>query len=362
MRGVEDQQASLFSYVSLEERVPEDHPLRAVRALVDDALHQLQAHLDGLYPETGRPSIPPEYLLRASLLQILYAIRSERLLMEQLEYNLLFRWFVGLGIDDPVWNHSTFSKNRDRLLTTEVAQQLLQAVLKPARDRKLLSDEHFSVDGTLVEAWASMRSFRPVDEDDDDPTGGSNAGQDFHGERRSNATHRSRTDPGAKLFKKGPGKEAKLAYLGHVAIENRNGLVIQTELTPADGYAERDAAIAMLERMRGRHRITVAADKGYDARDFVRTLRHKLNATPHIAQNTGNRRSAIDGRTTRHPGFAASQRARKRVEEPFGWAKAFGLLRRPMLRGRAALEAWFTFHAAAYNLVRLRKLLMPGPA
>jgi len=369
VRGTENPQDNLFSYVSLEERIPDNHPLRPVRRMFDEALERLSDRLDALYPETGRPSIPPEHLLRASLLQILYSVRSERLLMEQLAYNLLFRWFVGLGIDDPIWDPSTFSKNRDRLLDATLSQDLLQAVLAPARDQKLLSTDHFSVDGTLVEAWASMKSFQPVettdDEDDSGPGdagGGRNAARDFRGEQRTNDTHQSTTDPGAKLYKKAPGQAARLAYLGHITTENRNGLVVATELTPADGYAERDAAIAMLERMRGRHRITVAADKGYDSRDFVDTLRTQLNATPHVAQNDTNRRSAIDGRTTRHPGYAASQKVRKRVEEPFGWAKAAGLLRRPMLRGRNALTGWFNLHAAAYNLIRLRKLLAPDPA
>ncbi|MFA9462641.1 IS5 family transposase [Thiohalorhabdus methylotrophus] len=367
MRGIEDPQDNLFSYVSLEERIPDNHPLRPIRRMVDEALECLSERLDALYADEGRPSIPPERLLRASLLQILYSVRSEKLLMEQLQYNLLFRWFVGLGIDDPVWDPSTFSKNRDRLLDAELSRELLQAVLAPARDQKLLSTEHFSVDGTLVEAWASMKSFQPVvsdDEDDSDSSagGGRNAPRDFRGEQRTNDTHQSSTDPGAKLYKKAPGQAARLAYLGHLTIENRNGLVVATELTPADGYAERDAAIAMLERMRGRHRITVAADKGYDSRDFVEALRTKLNATPHVAQNDTNRRSAIDGRTTRHPGYAASQKVRKRVEEPFGWAKAAGLLRRPMLRGRETLTGWFNLHAAAYNLIRLRKLLAPDPA
>jgi transposase len=365
VRGIEDPQDNLFSYVSLEDRIPDDHPLRPIRRMVDNALERLSDRLDALYAGEGRPSIPPERLLRASLLQILYSVRSEKLLMEQLQYNLLFRWFVGLGIDDPVWNASTFSKNRDRLLDADLSQELLQAVLAPARDRDLLSNEHFSVDGTLVESWASMKSFQPVAGDDDDdtgPGGGRNADRNFRGERRTNATHRSTTDPGAKLYKKAPGQAARLAYLGHIAIENRNGLVVQTELTEANGTAEREAALTMLARIPGRHRITVAADKGYDTRDFVDTLRREFNATPHVAQNTSNRRSAIDGRTTRHPGYEASQKVRKRVEEPFGWSKAAGLLRRPMLRGAEALAGWFNLHAVAYNLIRLRKLMAPDPA
>jgi len=365
VRGIENPQDNLFSYVSLEDRIPDNHPLRPIRRMVDDALERLSDRLDALYANEGRPSIPPERLLRASLLQILYSVRSEALLMEQLQYNLLFRWFVGLGIDDPVWNDSTFSKNRDRLLDAELSQELLQAVLAPARDQNLLSTDHFSVDGTLVESWASMKSFQPVDthEEDDRGSGGNgrNADRNFRGERRTNDTHRSTTDPGAKLYKKAPGQPARLAYLGHIAIENRNGLVVATELTEANGTAEREAALAMLERIPGRHRITVAADKGYDAREFVDTLRREFNATPHIAQNNTNRRSAIDGRTTRHPGYAASQKVRKRVEEPFGWSKASGLLRRPMLRGAEALAGWFNLHAVAYNLIRLRKLLAPDP-
>lgn len=365
MRGIENPQVTLFSYVALEDRIPNDHPLRPIRRLVDEALHRLSDRLDTLYAGEGRPSIPPEYLIRASLLQILYGVRSERMLMEQLQYNLLFRWFVGLGIDDLVWNVSSFAKNRDRLLDASLSQELLQAVLAPARDRDLLSTEHFSVDGTLVESWASMKSFQPVNGGDDDDTssgGGRNAERDFRGERRSNATHRSISDPEAKLYKKAPGQPARLAYLGHITIENRNGLVVQSKLTEANGKAEREAALAMLERIPGRHRITVAADKGYDTRDFVETLRREFNATPHVAQNNTNRRSAIDGRTTRHPGYEASQKVRKRVEEPFGWSKASGVLRHPKLRGFQNLAGWFNLHAVAYNLIRLRKLLAPTPA
>lgn len=365
MRGIENPQDNLFSYVSLEDRIPDDHPLRPIRRMVDDALERLSEWLDALYAGEGRPSIPPERLLRASLLQILYSVRSEKLLMDQLQYNLLFRWFVGLGIDEPVWNDATFSKNRDRLLDADLSRELLQAVLAPARDQDLLSNDHFSVDGTLVESWASMKSFQPVDADDEDDAnygGGRNASRDFRGERRTNATHRSTTDPEAKLYKKAPGQAARLAYLGHILLENRHGLVVDAELTQASGTAEREAALTMVGRMRGRHRITVAADKGYDTQDFVRTLRQQLNATPHVAQNNTNRRSAIDARTTRHPGYAASQKVRKRVEEPFGWSKAAGLLRRPMLRGAEALSGWFNLHAVAYNLVRLRKLRAPDPA
>ena len=363
MRGTDERTGSLFSYVDLEARVPADHPLRAIRSLVNDALSAMTSDLSALYSGLGRPSISPEKLLRAMLLQAFYSIRSERQLMELLEFDLLFRWFVGLGIDDAVWDHSTFSKNRDRLLAGDVAAGFLSAVMARPRVKRLLSSEHFSVDGTLIKAWASMKSFRPVDgSGPDEPppaSGGRNAEADFRGEKRSNATHASTTDPDAKLYRKGPGMEAKLAFLGHALMENRSGLIVDACLTRVCGHAERVAALAMIEPHADRQQpITLGADRGYDAADFVNELR-SMNVRPHVAQNlTRSRgRSAIDGRTTRHPGFAASQRVRKRIEEGFGWMKAVAGLDRPKLRGVDRVGWAFTFAAAAYNLVRLPKLL-----
>jgi transposase len=356
MRGDETISGSMFSYVPLEKRVPRDHPLRPLRAMVDEALRNLSPRLEGLYAKTGRPSIPPERLLRALLIQVLYSVRSERQLMEQLDYNLLFRWFVGLALDDAVWDPTVFTKNRDRLLAGDVAQAFFDAVLAQARGKRLLSAEHFTVDGTLIEAWASQKSFQPKAKpprsDDDDP---GNPTVNFRGETRSNATHESRTDPESRLMRKG-GQEARLVYQGHVLTENRNGLVVAAQLTQASGYAEREAAVAMLGRIAGARRITLAADRGYDVREFIEQLRAR-RVTPHVAQNTTARRSAIDGRTTRHPGYAVSQRRRKRVEEFFGWLKTVGGLRRTRHRGRAKVGWAFTFAAAAYNLVRLRTLL-----
>jgi IS5 family transposase len=293
--------------------------------------------------------------LRALLLQALYSIRSERLLMEQLEYNILFRWFVGLGMDEPVWDATTFTKNRDRLLRGDVATAFFDAVVLHADSKRLLSDDHFTVDGTLLEAWASQKSFRPRDEDPP-PSGGANPSVDFHGERRTNDTHRSTTDPEARLYKKARGREARLGYLGHVLMEHRSGLIVQAVVTPADGYGERDAALVMIDKLPRRHRVTVAADKGYDIRDFVGDLRQRM-VTPHIAQHTNGRRSAVDGRTTRHPGYALSQRKRKLVEQGFGWMKTIGGLRKLRHRGEALVGWLFTFAAAAYNLVRLRRML-----
>jgi transposase len=349
----------MFSYVSLEERVPQDHPLRAIRHITDRALERLSPRFGTLYLHFGRPSIPPERLLRALLLQALYTIRSERQLMEQLDYNLLFRWFVGLGIDEPVWAPTTFTKNRDRLLAGDIAAAFFEAVLIHADTKRLLSHEHFTVDGTLLEAWASQKSFRPRDEDP--PTGGgSNPGVDFHGQRRTNDTHQSTTDPDARLYKKARGREARLGYLGHVLMEHRSGLIVKTAVTPADGHGERDAALVMVEAMSG-GRITVAGDKGYDTRDCVAGLR-SMDVTPHIAQHTTKRRSAIDGRTTRHPGYAVSQQKRKLVEQGFGWMKTVGGLRKLRHRGGALVTWIFTFTAAAYNIVRLRRLLAAVPA
>jgi transposase len=347
----------MFSYVSLEDRVPQDHPLRAIRRITDRALERISSQLGSVYIHFGRPSIPPERLLRALVLQALYTIRSERQLIEQLDYNLLFRWFVGLGIDDAVWSPSTFSKNRDRLLEGDIAAAFFEAVLIHADTARLLSDEHFTVDGTLLEAWASHKSFRPRDQDPPTP-GGGNPTVDFHGQARTNATHQSTTDPDARLYKKAQGREARLGYLGHVLMEHRSGLIVDARVTPADGHGERDAALMMIERRPGHHRLTLAADKAYDARDFVANLR-ALHVTPHVAQyaTTVHRRSAIDGRTTRHAGYARSQRKRKLVEQGFGWMKTIGGLRKLRHRGGPLVTWIFTFTAAAYNIVRLRRLL-----
>jgi len=369
MRGSDEVSGSLFSYVDLEDRIPASHPLRKVRAIVNAALLALNAELAKLYAADGRPSIAPERLLRAALIQILFSIRSERQLMEQMQYNLLFRWFVGLGVDDPVWVPTVFSKNRDRLLTTDIARKFLAAILADKAVTPLLSDEHFSVDGTLIEAWASMKSFKPKAEADgveapagEAGSGGAkgagedrNAEVDFHGEKRSNETHASVTDPDARLYRKGGGKEAKLCYMGHALMENRNGLVVEAYLTKADGHAERHAALAMIEPRADRaSRVTVGADKGYDTEDFVNELR-AMNATPHVAAKAKG--SAIDGRTTRHAGYAISQRIRKRIEEAFGWSKTVGCAAKTMLRGVERVGAQFTLTLAAYNLVRLPKLL-----
>lgn len=363
MRGFDDEQGTMFSYISLEERVPPDHPLRPVRRLVDRALRVLSPEFEAMYARVGRPSIAPERLLRALLLQVFYTIRSERLLMEQLEYNLLFRWFVGLEIDEAVWDASTFSKNRERFLDSDIAGQFFAAVLEAARAEALLSDEHFSVDGTLVEAWASLKSFRPRDERADSPprAGARNASVSFHGERRTNETHASRTDPEARLYRKGGGKEARLSFMAHLLMENRNGLVVDTRLTTASGTAERDAAAAMVAQVPGRHRITLGGDKAYDTEGFTSTIR-AYGAVPHVAQHTARRRSAIDGRTTRHAGYRISQRVRKRVEEIFGWIKTVGNLRKTRHRGLARVGWIFTLTAAAYNLVRIRNLLAAAAA
>jgi transposase len=352
MRGDDKQlQSGMFSYVSLEQRVPPDHPLRAIRKLVDEILAGMSKQFDALYSEVGRPSIPTERLLRALLLQVFYTIRSERLLMEELDYNLLYRWFVGLEIDDRVWDVTVYTKNRDRLLNQEVAQSLFEQVKQQAAG--LMSDEHFTVDGTLIEPWASHKSFQRKDQGD----GGPGAGRNFHGEERRNDTHASKTDAEARLYKKSYGQEAKLSYLGHTVVENRNGLVVAAMATQADGMAERDAGLLMvadLTRM-GRRRITLGADKAYDTRDFVDTVR-ELGATPHVAQNNTNRRSAIDERTTRHAGYSVSLSKRWLVEKPFAWMKQIGGLRKVKLRGLAKVEWLFVFACAAYNLLRIPKL------
>jgi transposase len=358
MRGTDTQQSGMFSYLSPEERVPEKHPLRAIRRMTDEVLKGLSAKFEELYSATGRPSIAPEKLLRALLLQILYTVRSERLLMEQLQYNLLFRWFVGLNMDEPVWVATVFTKNRDRLLEGEIARLFFDGVLAQARSAELLSDEHFSVDGTLIEAWASQKSFQRKDSTEkgppDDP---GNPTVDFHGETRRNDTHESTTDADARLARKSGGHESKLAYCGNVLIENRNGLVVDAELLQANGTAERDAALVMAERIEGGQRVTVAADKGYDTKDFVREMRG-MNVTPHVAQNDKRPGgSAIDRRTTRQPGYKVSQVRRKRIEEVFGWLKTVGMLRKTRHRGVQKVGWVFSFAVAAYNLVRMRNLV-----
>jgi transposase len=349
----------MFSYVSPEARIPEDHPLRATREMTNRALARLDRKFRKLYSRTGRPSVPPEQLLRALLLQALYSIRSERMLMEQLEYNLLFRWFVGLEMDDRVWDVTVFTKNRDRLLEGEIAEIFFQAVLEQARAAGLLSDEHFTVDGTLIEAWAGQKSFRPKDEDGgSSSSGGRPRERDFHGERRTNDTHASTTDPDARLLRKGRGKEAKLCFLGHVITENRNGLVVATETTLATGTAEREASVKMMKRVGRVRRSTLGGDKNYDTQEHVKALR-ALGVTPHVAQNNRNRRSAIDDRTTTHAGYEISQRKRKCIEQVFGWGKAVGPIRKAKHRGVQRVGWMFTFTQAAYNLVRMRPLLCP---
>jgi transposase len=364
MRGSDARSGELFSYVDLEARAPGKHPLRLIREIANAALFALDAEFAALYSGLGRSSIAPEKLLRAALLQAFYSVRSERQLMEQIEYNLLYRWFVGLGVDDLVWDHSTFSKNRDRLLDADVAAKFLDAVLRHPKVKRLLSDEHFSVDGTLIEAWASMKSFRPKDGSDEPPDPGRNGEKDFRGERRKNETHASTTDPNAKLFRKGQGREARLCFMGHALMENRHGLVVQAHLTEASGTAERRAAVHMIERHSpgSARRLTLGADKGYDAAAFVGELT-RMCVTPHIARNdavtkTGKRRrSAVDARTTRHEGYAVSQRVRKRIEEALGWAKTIVGLAKVKYRGTRRVGFRFTFAMAAYNLVRLPRLL-----
>lgn len=352
MRGIDEQTGHLFSYLSPEDRVPANHPLRAIRTMTDAALAALSERFEQLYARVGRPSVPPEQLLRALVLQILYSVRSERLLMEQLQYNVLFRWFVGLGMDDPVWTPTTFSKNRERLLAGDVAQAFFAAVRAQAEAARLLSDEHFTVDGTLLEAAASLKSFRAKDAPvppSDDP---GNPTVNFHGERRSNATHQSTTDPESRLLRKANGHEAKLQYVGGLLMENRHGLVVQATAVVGSGTAERDVAIAHVAAL-GPGRKTVGGDKGFDQRAFVDAVR-AMGATPHVAAKT--KYSAIDGRTTRHPGYAISQRVRKRIEEVFGWMKTVGLLRKLRHRGVARVDWVFVFTAATYNLVRMRTL------
>ena len=354
MRGDAIEPEAMFSYINATQRVPRDHPLRAVRTMVDAVLRELSPRFQKLYSHTGRPSIPPERLLRALLLQVLYSIRSERMLMEQLDYNLLFRWFVGLTMDDPIWDPTVFTKNRDRLLRGEIAQLFFDRVLAQARELGLTSDEHFTVDGTLVEAWAGLKSFKRKDATDHEPPDDpGNPTVNFHGEKRSSDTHQSTTDPDARLYTKGSGQEAKLYFMGHVVMENRNGLAVGARLTQATGRAERDTALDLLENIPRRKRITVSGDKGYDVRSFVEALRED-NATPHVARKI--RYSAIDSRTTRHESYSVSQRKRKRVEEIFGWLKTVGMVRKTRHRGLPRVDWIFTFALAAYNLVRIRNL------
>ncbi len=356
MRGPDQRQDEMFSYVSMEERIPADHPLRAMRSMVDPILKSLSPHFSKLYADTGRPSIPPERLLRALLLQVLFTIRSERQLMEQLNYNLLYRWFVGLSMDDAVWAPTVFSKNRDRLLEGDVAYAFFEKVLAEARAQGLISSEHFTVDGTLIEAWAGVKSFRKKGEEIEPPDDPGNPTVNFHGETRTNATHVSTTDPEARLYRKSNGTEAKLCYAGHVLMENRNGMVIDAMITEAEGRAERSAALAMLSQMPGERAITVGADKGYDTREFVEEAR-RLNVVPHVAQNDTNRSSAIDARTTRHTGYITSQIKRKCVEQIFGWLKTIAMLRKTRHRGRDRVGWMYVFATAVYNLVRMKNLL-----
>jgi len=362
MRGHDTPQTSLFSFVDLEKRVPANHPLRRVRVMCDRALTALSPVFDRMYSAHGRPSIPPEHLLRALLLQVLYTVRSERMLMEQLDYSLLFRWFVGLGVDDPVWHPTTFTQNRDRLLEHEVSKRFFGEILTQAREAGLLSDEHFSVDGTFIEAWASQKSFKAKDGsdgDDSNQSGGRNPTVDFRGRPRSNETHASMTDPDCRLRRKSKGDGAKLVHHGHLVSENRHGLIVGATVTRAEGNAEVEAALDLLGPGK-RRRGTVGGDKGFDQRAFIDGLRRR-GMTPHVAQNeSGTRSSTIDGRTIRHPGYAISQRRRKIIEEAFGWMKTVGLMRKVRHRGTALVGWMFEFTAAAYNLVRMRNLIPPA--
>jgi len=357
VRGEDVFQESLFTTVQLESFVPADHPLRPIKALLDEAMQNLSWLFSSIYCDTGRESIPPERLIRAQLLQVLYSIRSERQLVEQINYNLLYRWFVGLTIDDTVWNHSTFSINRDRLLENDVITELFEEVVGLASKQKLLSDEHFSVDGTLIQAWASQKSYRRKDDDSEPPEGGGrNSEANFHGEKRSNETHESKTDGDARLAKKGPGKEARLSYMGHTVMENRNGLVVKAAASHATGKAEREMAAELLSDLPGMKKRTVGADKNYDTAGFVEECR-AMNITPHVARNDNRAGgSAIDGRTSRHAGYKVSQRNRKRVEEPFGWGKSVGLIRQMKVRGLSKVNSVFMMTMIGWNLTRMRAL------
>lgn len=357
MRGLDITQEALFTTVHLDTFVPNDHPLRAIKVIFDEALKRIDWLLDGAYSERGKMSIPPERLLRAQLLQVLYTIRSERQLMEQIQYNLLFRWFIGLTVDDVVWNHSSFSKNRDRLLEHDVIPALFEEVIALARKKDLISDEHFSVDGTLVQAWASQKSFRPKHENDQPAcSGGRNAERNFRGEKRLNDTHESKTDPDARIYKKSRGSEAKMAYLGHTLMENRNGLIVGARISHANGTAEREAALELLAALPGEHRKTVGADKNYDTADFISQCR-AIKVTPHVAQNDKRPGgSAIDSRTTRHKGYEISMKVRKRVEEPFGWGKSVGPIRQIMVRGLDKANQIFNLTFIGWNLRRIANI------
>ncbi len=362
MRGTDTQtQIEMYSYIPLETRIPAKHPLRKIREILDSVLEEMDKEFDALYSHTGRPSVPPEMLLKALFLQILYGIRSERLLLEQIDFNFLYRWFVGLKADDKIWDETVFSKNRERLLTGEIADKLFEKVIALANKKHLVSNEHFTVDGTLVEAWASLKSFQKKEsekkdrKDDGDP---GNPSVDFHGETRRNDTHESKTDPEAKLYRKSKGQTAKLSYMGHVLMENRNGLAVGADATIAGYYAEHDAALVMIDEIETKGKKTLGADKHYDNDNFCDELR-KRSVTPHVAMNVHARkhRSAIDGRTTRHEGYEVSQRKRKRVEEIFGWLKAFSIMRRPHFRGLDRIEYLFKFAVSVYNILRIRNIL-----
>jgi transposase len=364
MRGHTTRQVELFSYVPLESQVPKGHPLRRIRDMIEPVLERLSPEFEALYSDTGRPSIPPEQLLKALLLQVLYTIRSELQLMEQIRFNLLYRWFVGLSPDDRVWDPTVFTKNRDRLMEGEVSRRFFEEILGDKRVKKLVSRDHFTVDGTLIEAWASHKSFQPKGEPEKrgngNPSGGCPRGEvDFHGQKRTNDTHESTTDPDSRLYRKSRGDGAKMSYLGHVMMENRNGLAVDARVTKATGTAEREAAFDMAEDLPGSHRKTLGGDKNYDTRELVEDLQ-SLNVTPHVAQNTANRSSAIDGRTTRHDGYEVSQRVRKRVEEIFGWLKTVGLMRKTHFRGTRKVGWMFVFALSVYNLVRITNLLGGG--
>jgi transposase len=358
MRGPDQQQNYIFSYISPEQRVRKDHPLRPIRAMVDEVLKKLSPEFQKMYAKGGRPSIPPEQLLRALLLQMLYSVRSERLLVEEIDYNILYRWFVGLNLDDEVWDATTFTKNRNRLLEAEVAKDFLRQIVVQAQENGWTSDEHFTVDGTLLEAWASVKSFQPRDKKSSPPPGDpGNPTVNFHGEKRSNQTHESKSDPEAQLARKGLGKEAKLSYSGNLLVENRNGLIVDSRVWEATGTAERYAALDMLQHLPGDRRVTVGGDKGFDTAEFVRECRN-LHVTPHVAQNLGRRGgSAIDGRTSRQASYLLSQKKRKRIEECFGWLKTVALLRKVRHRGTLKVDWIFAFACAAYNLVRMRNLM-----
>ena len=366
MRGTDRKQATMLSLVTPEQRVPPNHPLRAVKKLADAALAELSATFEQMYSAVGRPSIPPERLLKASLLMALYTVRSERLFCEQLDYNLLFRWFLDMNMDEESFVPTVFTKNRKRLIEHDVASRFFGAIVEQARAAGLMSDDHFTVDGTLIDAWASLKSFKRKDEKPGDkppPDDPGNPSVDFHGEKRSNETHESKTDPEARLARKGNGKEAKLSYSQHALMENRNGLLVEIQIAPATGTAERDTAIKMIdEHLPGAKRITLAGDKGYDTRGFVGNCQAR-NVTPHVAQNEGPRRSsAIDGRTTRHPGYSISQVIRKRVEEIFGWIKTVANFRKTRFRGLERTQSASYLVGAAYNLMRIGKLLTAATA